>query len=132
MKYTEINDVLQAIMVEENMFQISVPRTGNLADIRLFTPAFSHVQLKVGWEVVWSEVASSTNPVQLPKINLLKTEWREVQICVESSTTVPESIFAEVTYWLLDDVADKRRIATEGLPNIYGWRYVDNSQHPTL
>ncbi len=124
MKYTELKDVLQARMVEENMFEIPVPRKGNLADISIFAPTFAHVRLKVGGKVVWSAVAS--NIVKLPKINMLKTDWHSVQICVESSTTEFESIFAEVTYWLLDDVVDKRRIATEGLPNIHGWQYIDN------
>ena len=114
-------------MVKENIVEISVPRKGNLVDISVFTPTFAHVQLKVGGEVVWSDVASCTNTVKLPKINMLKTDWHEVQICVESSTNVLEPIFAEVTYWLLDDVTDRRRLAIEGLPNIYGWQYVDNS-----
>ncbi len=127
MKYTEVKDVLQASIVEENMFEIPVPRKGNLADICIFAPTFADVRLKVGSKVVWSDVASCTNIVELPKIKKLKTDWHEVLICVESSTTVLESIFGEVTYWLLDDVTDRRRIATEGLPNIHGWQYVDNS-----
>lgn len=127
MKHAEVKDVLQARMVEENMFEIPVPRKGNLVDISIFAPTFADVRLKVGGKVVWSAVASCTNIVKLPMINMLKTDWHEVLICVESSTTVLETIFAEVTYWLLDDVVDKRRIATEGLPNIHGWRYVDNS-----
>ena len=120
MKYTELKEVFQCKHVKENLFEILLPRSGNLAGIQIFAPTFSLVQLKVGGEVVWSDVGSC-NTVKLPKINMLKTDWHEVLICVESSI---ETILVEVTYWLLDDVMDKRRLAIEGLPSIYGWQYL--------
>ena len=124
--HSVVEQRLPAIPQSDNDYEITVPREGHVAKVIINTPKQARVSIQVGGVVVWSEDVEN-GVAHLPNINLLKTGYHAVCIVVNSCGIVAEDIVADVRYVLLEDIADKRKLACEGLPNIHGWELTAES-----
>ena len=125
-KHSVVEQRLSAITGSDNDYEIIVPREGHVAKALISISKQARVSIKVGGVVVWSEDVEN-GVAHLPSINLLKTGDHAVCIVVNSCGIVAEDIVADVSYVFLEDIADKRKLACEGLPNVHGWELTAES-----